>query len=656
MVLQPIGIKLDQSILFTPSSEAQRRSALWQFLQDTAIHHGGKVGDYSTLHAWSVRDPENFYACLWDALGVIGERGQNVCTIDPDLRRSVFFPDARVNYAENLLHAADATPAVISYTEHGARRQISRAELRDEVARAAQALREEGVGKGDRVAAIISNDQEAIIACLATASIGAIWSSCSPDFGAAGAGDRLGQIDPCILIAVTSYRYAGRTFDITPTIKSLAEISNLKRIVVIGAAIDTAPTARNWVRWEDWLRPYPPRPISYERLPGTAPLVILFSSGTTGRPKCIVHSATGLLLQHKKELLLHCDLKAGEKLFYYTTCGWMMWNWMLSGLAARATLVTYAGDPFHPGPRRLPDLIDAEDIEVFGVSASYLSACARAGLRPAETHRLARLRLMLSTGSPLLPAGFDYVYRHWKTDVDLASISGGTDICGCFLGGNPLLPVRRGELKCAMLGMDVDAVDAAGTSVTGVPGELVCRNAHLSMPLQFWGDADGGQYHAAYFARIPNVWTHGDYAERTASGGWIIHGRSDTTLKPGGVRIGTAEIYRQLETIATIDEAVAVGLDKHGDQTVILFVRLKPGMILDGALEQLIRNRIRQGASPRHVPGRIVAIDAIPRTRSGKISESAVRDVIHGREVKNASALANPESLELYRDLPQLRD
>ena len=406
--------------------------------------------------------------------------------------------------------------------------------------------------------------------------------------------------------------------------------------------------------WQDWLSPYTAQPIDYLRLTPSAPLTILFSSGTTGKPKCIVHSATGLLLQHKKELMLHCDLKPGERFFYFTTCGWMMWNWQVSGLAAGATLVTYDGNPLYPGAARLPDLIDAEAIAVFGTSARYLNACANAGLSPVTTHKLACLRLILSTGSPLLPGGFDYVYRHWKADLDLASISGGTDICGCFLGGNPLLPVRRGELKCAMLGMDVDTVDDSGNPVHGEPGELVCRNAHLSMPLYFLDDKDGSRYHEAYFDRLPGVWTHGDFAERTGTGGWIIHGRSDTTLNPGGVRIGTAEIYRQLEAIKAIEEAVAVGHDLGGDQRVLLFIKLSPGITLDESLEKTIRQQIRSGASPHHVPARIIAVDDVPRTRSGKISETAVREVIHGRQLRNTSALANPEVLDQYRNLVQL--
>lgn len=633
-------------ILFTPSQESMQRSALWRFSATCAAHHGGEPGDYEALHAWSVRDPENFYRALWDALDVIGERGEQVYRAGTSIRDTKLFPQVRLNYAENLLRDADERPALIAYGDDGRRREISRAQLRDEVSRMVQALRAEGIKPGDRVAAIVTHDIEALIAYLATAAVGAIWASCSPDFGPQAASDRLAQLEPRILLGVVGYRYGNKAIEISATLQAVAEAAKPQRVVLFG---EVPPALRGFpsTSFRDWLAPYSPNEIVYERLGFDAPLVVLFSSGTTGAPKGIVHSAAGLLLQHKKELLLHCDLRPGERFFYYTTCGWMMWNWQVSGLAAGATLVSYDGNPFHPAPAALIDLIDAEDIAVFGVSAKYLDVCRKTGLCPRETHRLHSLRLVLSTGSPLLPENFDYLYRDWKAEVDLASISGGTDICGCFVGGNPLLPVRRGELKCAMLGMDVDVVDEQGKPLRGERGELVCRNAHLTVPLQFWRDEGGERFHKSYFTRLPGMWAQGDFASRQEWGGFIIHGRSDTTLNPGGVRIGTAEIYRQVETIDAVEEAVVAGQDIDGDQRVILFVRLRPGKVLDAELREEIRRRIRTGASPRHVPALIVQVQAIPRTRSGKICESAVREIINGRPVRNVDALENPEALNL---------
>ncbi|AEQ52325.1 acetoacetate--CoA ligase [Pelagibacterium halotolerans] len=642
-------------IVWEADASRKEGSALWRFAEATRHSHGADPSDYAALLDWSIREPEAFHDALWDFLGVVGDKGETAFVAGETIRDAKFYPGARLNYAENLLTRRDDGVAIIAHRDDGTRREMSCRALYDRVSQVEQALRAEGVVEGDRVAAIVTHDIEAIVFYLATSAIGAIWSSCSPDFGPAGASDRLGQIDPKILVAVPNYGYAGKSIDVSATIRAVAEATKLKKIVLLGAVSDGLADLGG-VAFEDWIAPIAPQEIAFNRMEFSAPLAILYSSGTTGKPKCIVHSGAGLLIQHKKEQMLHCDIREGERLFYFTTCGWMMWNWQVSGLALGATLVTYDGNPFYPEPGRLIDLIDEDGIAIFGTSAKYIDACAKAGLKPKDTHRLSQLRLILSTGSPLIAPSFDYVYADWKSDVHLASISGGTDICACFIGGNPLLPVRRGELQCAMLGMDLDTLDDEGRPVSGVPGEFVCRNTHVSMPVSFWGDADGSRYTEAYFARFPGIWAHGDFVEKRPSGGFIIHGRSDTTLNPGGVRIGTAEIYRQVETIAAVEEAIAVGQDFDGDQRVVLFVKLRDGQALDAALEKEIRTRIRSGASPRHVPARIIAVTAIPRTRSGKISEIAVRDVIHGRAVKNTTALANPDALELYRDIEALRE
>ncbi len=637
-------------ILWRPSPERVAAARMTQF----AAAHGFAATDYVGLHAWSVAEPEAYYSALWDDPGVIGSKGGRAVETGESLAATRFFPGGRLNYAENLLRDAGDGPAIIAHRDDGTRRQLTRRELAALVSRCAAALRADGIGPGDRVAGIVTNDIEAIALYLASAAIGAVWTSCSPDFGPAGAADRLGQVEPKVLVAVAGCGYAGKWIDTTASINAVAAASRLARIVLIGKPAVATTYAGEVAGFDDWLAPHAARPIDYHRGAFDAPLAILYSSGTTGRPKGIVHGAGGLLLQHLKEHQLHCDLRAGERLFYYTTCGWMMWNWLVSGLATGATLVTYDGNPSWPHAGRLPDLIDAEAINVFGTSAKYLDASNRAGLRPAETHDLGSLRTILSTGSPLLPQNFDYVYESWRRDVHLASISGGTDICGCFLGGVPTLPVRRGELQGPMLGMDIAAFGSDGLPRAGEPGELVCRNAHPSMPLGFWGDADGSRYRAAYFERFPGVWTHGDYVELRPSGGLVVHGRSDTTLNPGGVRIGTAEIYRIVEAIEQVEEAIAVGQDWQGDQRIVLFIKLRDGIALTDEFQQRVRRAIRAGATPRHVPAKIVAVRDIPRTRSGKISEVAVREAIHCRPIGNDTALANPECLAAYTRLPEL--
>ena len=638
-------------ILWQPDQARISATALARF----AMAQGFEPTDYSGLLDWSLAKPEAFYGRLWDFLGVIGDKGGRSFVAGADLRHDRFFPEARLNYAENALRAPDDRLAIIAHRDDGTRRTLTRRELHDLVSRCTQALAADGVRPGDRIAAIVTNDIESITLYLASAAIGAIWASCSPDFGPAGATDRLAQVEPKMLFAVPSYGYAGKVVDVSPSIEAVAAGASVQKVVLFGTPSAPIPTLKSVVTFEEWLKPFAPRPIAFVRQAFDAPMAILFSSGTTGKPKCIVHSGGGLLLQHMKEQVLQSDLRAGDHLFYYTTCGWMMWNWLISGLASEATLVTYDGNSAYPKPDRLVDLIDSEAVTLFGTSAKYIDASNKAGVSPAKTHKLDSLRAVLSTGSPLLPESFDYIYREWKADLHLASISGGTDICGCFMGGVPTLPVRRGELQGAMLGMALAAYGADGRPVHGVPGELVCLKSHPSMPVGFWNDPDGSRYRAAYFDRCPGVWTHGDFVEQRPSGGYVIYGRSDTTLNPGGVRIGTAEIYRQVETIPEVIDAVAVGQAWEGDERIVLFVRLRAGAELTADLEKLIRSRIRAGATPRHVPARIVAVAEIPRTRSGKVSEVAVRDTINGRAISNDTALANPECLAAYRDLPALR-
>jgi acetoacetyl-CoA synthetase len=641
----PIG-----QVLWTSSAERIAASNLARF----TAQHGFDPTDYASLHAWSVAEPEAFYSSLWDFTGVIGEKGTVAVLPHTDLARVRFFPEAKLNYAENLLREPDDRLALIAHRDDGTRRTLTRRVLHDMVSRCVQALRADGVGQGDRIAAIVTNDIEAVALYLASAALGAIWASCSPDFGPAGATDRLSQIEPVVLVAVPHYSYAGKHIDTTASINAVAAGLSVRQIILLDTPSAGATYVRPAVTLDNWLTPFTSGPIDYHSGAFDAPLVILFSSGTTGKPKCIVHTAGGLLLQHMKEHQLHCDVKPADRLFYYTTCGWMMWNWLVTGLASGATIINYDGNPAYPAPSQMPDLIDAEAITIFGTSAKFIDASHKAGLEPRPTHSLASLKTILSTGSPLAPESFDYVYTSWKHDIHLASISGGTDICACFLGGVPTLPVRRGELQGPMLGIDAVAFGPDGTPVEGRPCELVCRNAHPSMPRGFWNDDDGSRYRAAYFERFPGVWTHGDFVERRPSGGFVIYGRSDTTLNPGGVRIGTAEIYRQVESIPEVLEAVAVGQDWQGDQRIVLFVRLRGDTELTSDLKQAIRQRIRSGTTPRHVPSHIIAVAEIPRTRSGKISEVAVRDAIHGRPIGNDTSLANPQCLVAYRDLLEL--
>lgn len=650
-------------ILWQPSADRIARSRLTGFARFAGERHGAPTAaadpamHWRELHQWSLRDRAAFWSAVWEFAAVVGERGSLTLQDGGRMPGARWFSDSRLNYAENLLRGPAEEIALIARDETGARRELARGQLRDAVLAVASGFAAAGVDAGDVVAGFVANTPEAVIAMLAAAHLGAVWTSVSPEFGAAACIERFGQTGARLLVATASYFYAGKQQECSGKILQLVRgLGRLSAVVLIGtpsAQLAGLPNAR---RWEELLDHDPASAPPPRRMPFDAPLFILYSSGTTGKPKAIVHGIGGTLLQHRKEHLLHTDIHPGDKVFYYTTCGWMMWNWLVSALASRATVVLYDGSPAHPEPDSLWRMAAKEAINVFGTSPRYLAMLEKAGCRPRERHDLSALRTVLCTGSPLAAAQFDYVYEAISPDVHLASISGGTDIVSCFCLGVPWLPVRRGEIQGAGLGMATDVVNENGTPVVGERGELVCSAAFPSMPLGFLSDADGSRYRRAYFDRFANTWHHGDYAIRTGTGGFIILGRSDAVLNPGGVRIGTAEIYRQVERLPEIIESLAIGQQQGDDERIVLFVRLQEGVAADAALEQRIRHTIREHASPRHVPARIVAVADLPRTLSGKLVELAVRDVVHGQPVSNREALANPEALELFRDLPQLRD
>ncbi|MBL8535442.1 MAG: acetoacetate--CoA ligase [Betaproteobacteria bacterium] len=644
--------------IWTPSPDRRTQANLTAFADLVARQYGPRLDDYTSLYEWSVREPEKFWCAVWDFCGVVSEtRGDRVLADGNRMPGAQWFPDARLNYAENLLRRRDDEPAMIFRGENKVKRTLTFREVYDAVSRLSQALRDAGVKPGDRVAAIVSNMPEAIIGLMAASSVGAIWSSCSPDFGVQGVLDRFGQIEPKILLSVDGYWYGGKQLDVLGKLSEVvARLPSVEKVVVI-PYLNESPDASAVPRaagLSEFTSRFVPGDIRFEQLPFNHPLYILYSSGTTGVPKCIVHGQGGSLLQHLKEHQLQTDLKRGDRLFYFTTCGWMMWNWLATGLATGATLLLYDGSPFYPGANTLWDFAAQERMTVFGTSAKYIDAINKLKLKPRETHDLAALRTMTSTGSPLVAEGYDYVYANVKEDLLLSSISGGTDIVSCFVLGSPWVPVWRGEIQCRGLGMKVEVYDDSGQPVVGTKGELVCSAPFPSMPVQFWNDPEGNKYRAAYFERFPNIWCHGDYMELTDRGTCIIYGRSDAVLNPGGVRIGTAEIYRQVEQLDEVTESLVIGQDWNNDVRVVLFVRLKDGATLDDTLAKRIKERIRTNTTPRHVPDKIIAVADIPRTKSGKIVELAVRDVVHGRPVKNKEALANPEALDLYRELPEL--
>jgi acetoacetyl-CoA synthetase len=622
------------------------------------------AADYDSLHRWSLDAPDEFWRLVWDDCGMVGAPGTRIvvpgapgASGSDGFRGTRYFPDAELSVAENLLAprpGVDAeADALVAVDEQGNRVACSWDELRAGVGATAAALLDLGVGPGDRVVAWLPNSIETVVAMLGAASVGAVFSSTSPDFGAPGVLDRFGQIEPSVLFASDGYRYGGRRFDCLERLAEIrAGLPALRATVVVGDAPDGT------LAWDDFLAPHRGTPVSPARFAFDHPWYVLYSSGTTGVPKCIVHRAGGVLLQHLKEHQLHCDIRPGDRVMYFTTAGWMMWNWLVSTLASGATAVLFDGSPFHPGPNALFDVADAEQLSLLGVSAKFIDSVGKAGIEPLRTHGLEQLRTICSTGSPLAPEGFHVVYERVKRDVHLASISGGTDLCGCLVGGDPTGPVYAGEIQRPALGMASDVADDDGSSLRdrpGVAGELVCRAPFPSMPLGFWGDDDGARYRAAYYERFPGVWAHGDYASWTDHGGFVIHGRSDATLNPGGVRIGTAEIYRVVEAMPEVVEALTFGQQWDGDVRIVLLVRLNDGLTLDDELVASVRARVRSECSPRHVPAVVAQVDDLPRTRSNKLVELAVADAVHGRPVRNTEAIANPEAIDVIVALPELR-
>jgi len=646
-------------VLWQPSDQRVTQARVTRFRNTLNAELGLGLVDYTDLHAWSVENAEEFWRSVWDFCGVIGDGpGRVVLANGEKMPGASWFPEARLNYAENLLQGEDHCQALVFRGEDGQTTSLDFAALKLAVSQTARALKACKVGPGDRVAGFLPNIPESVIAMLAAASLGAVWSSCSPDFGVSGVLDRFGQIKPKVLFTADGYLYGGKKHESLATATMLQQkISSIKQVVVINYASlatgrDDFPKGREFIHWDDFLEAQNQAPSTpeYTRLPFAHPLFIMFSSGTTGLPKCMVHTAGGTLLQHLKEHQLHCDLNPGDRLFYFTTCGWMMWNWLVSGLASKATVMLFDGHPLVP-ETTLWDYAEQERFTILGTSARWIAACNKAGLKPGQTHDLSSLRTVLSTGSPLAPDSFDYIYNQVKKDVQLSSISGGTDIISCFALGSPVLPVRRGELQCRGLGMQVEVWDDRGNSLARGKGELVCTKPAPSMPRGFWNDDQGTRYQEAYFDRFPNIWCHGDFAELTPGGGMIIHGRSDTVLNPGGVRIGTAEIYRVVDAFAEVVESLVVGWHHADDVQVVLFVQTVKTAGLTKELQRQIKGKIRKENSPRHVPSVMLEVPDIPRTISGKKVETAVRNILNGGIVDNEDALANPESLEFFRHL-----
>jgi acetoacetyl-CoA synthetase len=645
-------------LLWQPTPERIRNSNVARFTNEVEKTWNVKMGSFHDLYAWSIREPQKFWELTWNFCGIkTSQKHTSVLENPTALPGAKWFAGARLNFAENLLRFRDEQPAIVFWGETQIRTSVTYKELYREVAALAKSFKDLGIKKGDCVAGFMPNMPQTIAAMLAATSIGAIWSSCSPDFGVSGVLDRFGQIGPKILIAPDGYFYKGQVIDCLAKVAEISQgIPSLEHTVVVSYTAHQSDHAgiKGALSYDALLK-NAAESIQFEQLPFDHPLYIMFSSGTTGKPKCIVHSAGGTLLEHVKELVLHTDLKRSDKFFYQTTCGWMMWNWLVSGLAAGATLLLFDGAPFHNNGNVLFDFADKEGMTIFGTNAKYIAAVEKEGLRPGKSHSLKTLHTLLSTGSVLAPESFDFIYSHIKKDICVSSICGGTDIIGCFMLGSPQLPVYRGEAQTRSLGTKVEVYDDHGKPVPRkTKGELVCLAPFPSMPISFWNDPDNAKYHAAYFERFKGIWHHGDYVELTEHDGMIVYGRSDAVLKPGGIRIGTAEIYRQVEKLPQIAESIVIGQDWNNDVRVVLFVKLQPGSVLDDSLKEAIRSVIRKNTTAFHVPRKIIPVADIPRTRSGKIVELAVRDVVHGRVVKNMEALANPEALELFKGLPEL--
>ena len=647
-------------LLWQPSEERIRQSNMYRFMNYVNERYNTDFTEYNPLYQWSVHHIPDFWAAMWDFARI--KASEPYTRVVDDLTKmpgARWFEGARLNFAENLLRYRDDQTAIVFKGEAQAPIRMTYAELYREVACVAKSLKDIGVEAGDRVTGFMPNMPETIIAMLAATSLGATWSSCSPDFGMKGVLDRFGQIKPKVLFTANGYSFKGKNFDSLGRVSDiLKQLSTIEKVVVVPYT-ETDPDLSqvpNAVDYREFKSPDDTLQVTFEQLPADHPLYIMFTSGTTGLPKCMVQSAGGILINHLKELMLHCDLKREDTIFYFTTCGWMMWNWLTSSLAVGATIVLYDGNPFHPDPGALWQLAQDEKIAIFGTSAGYIAALQNAGVRPGKTYDLSPLQTVLSTGSPLSVEGFEYVYREVKEDLQLASISGGSDINGCFAGGNPMGPVYAGELQCRQLAMKVEAYNENGEPVINEQGELVCTAPAPSMPIYFWDDPDGERYHAAYFDVYPNVWRHGDYIEINDRGGVVIYGRSDATLNPGGVRIGTAEIYRLVEQMDEIEDSLVVGQNWENDVRVVLFVKMAQGHELTDDLKQKIKKTLMTHASPRHVPAKIIATPAIPYTLNMKKVEIAVKKMIEGKPVLNRDALSNPEALDFYADIQELRE
>lgn len=649
------------SPLWSPTPEQKSQAHLTHFMAKIEAQENLTFATYTQFYEWTITNPEIFWKAVWDYHQVIGDPGEEpYIKYSAQFEKTAFFPAGRLNFAENLLRRRDDSPALLFWGEDKVKEEITSHSLYEQAITLAQAFKEAGVQPGDRVAAVLPNIPQTVIAMLATTALGAIWCACSPDFGVDGILDRFQQLDPKIFIGVDGYYYSGKTISIVEKIaEAAAQLPTVEKVILVPyvnqpEAEKTLPP--HTVLWTDLLKRPVPSSFKFERFPFNHPLYILFSSGTTGKPKCITHGTGGTLLEHLKEHQLHCNIRSGDRVFYFTTVSWMMWHWLISALASEATLVLFDGSPLSPNPSILFDYADQVGVTLFGTSAKYIDALQKMHVHPKDTHSLDKLRTICSTGSPLAPTSFDFVYDHIKKDVCLASVSGGTDILGCFVLGNPILSVWRGELQSRSLGLAVNVFDDEAHPIKGQKGDLVCTAPFPSMPIGFWGDTTGEKYHEAYFDRFPNVWCHGDFVELTSHDGMIIYGRSDALLKPGGVRIGTAEIYRQVEQIHEVVESIAVGQDWDHDVRVILFVKLKEGLTLDESLIHKIKQQIRDHTTPRHVPSKILQVPDIPRTKNGKIVELAVREVVHNRPVKNIQALANPDCLSYFSNRPELQE